>query len=82
MVHNVAKWEDGKPQGQVEVEEAVAWTTRIEAMHTRGAAEARKQLAQRMLICAQAIGVGTPWVTTDEVYDRDPPLRRWLEERP
>jgi SRSO17 transposase len=39
----------------------------------------KPQLARRMLARAFAAGVPAAWVTGDEVYGNDGPLRRWLE---
>jgi SRSO17 transposase len=40
----------------------------------------KPQLALKMLTRTRAAGVITPWVTGDEVYGSDDPLRQWLEE--
>jgi SRSO17 transposase len=39
----------------------------------------KPQLAQQMLSRARTAGVITAWVTADEVYGSDAPLRQWLE---
>lgn len=39
----------------------------------------KPQLALQMLKRTRAAGVVTPWVTGDEVYGSDDPLRQWLE---
>jgi SRSO17 transposase len=39
----------------------------------------KPQLALRMLQRTRAAGAITPWVTGDEVYGSDDPLRQWLE---
>lgn len=39
----------------------------------------KPQLALRMLKRTRSAGVVTPWVTGDEVYGSDDPLRQWLE---
>jgi SRSO17 transposase len=39
----------------------------------------KPQLALRMLQRTRAAGVVTPWITADEVYGSDNPLRQWLE---
>lgn len=39
----------------------------------------KPQLALEMLKRTRAAGVVTPWVTGDEVYGSDDPLRQWLE---
>jgi SRSO17 transposase len=41
--------------------------------------ETKPQLALRMLKRTRTVGVITPWVTGDEVYGSDDPLRQWLE---
>jgi SRSO17 transposase len=41
--------------------------------------QTKPQLALRMLKRTRAAGVVTPWVTGDEVYGSDDPLRQWLE---
>ncbi len=40
----------------------------------------KPQLALKMLRRSRAAGVITPWVTGDEVYGSDAPLRQWLEK--
>ena len=39
----------------------------------------KPQLALRMLKRTRAAGVVTPWITGDEVYGSDDPLRQWQE---
>ncbi|WP_017613953.1 IS701 family transposase [Nocardiopsis salina] len=63
-----------------------AWTQEPQRLQAAGVPDhvdfaTKPELAQQMITAAQANGTPATWVTADEVYGQNPPLRQALEQQ-